>query len=300
MFNLEPVPYEERIYKKRIKKVNGDAKEGMARICDSYDILILHLDKYSQLEKLFPLSFTVKNYACDDWHNIFYNFYDKRTNDFTALKKEIKEQTTNNLYSKQGLKCSYCGISRHRLADLDHYMPRSKYPEFSILSWNLIYVCKQCNQDYKKSKFLNKDGVRQFLHPYYDMELNNTQILKCDIEIHNTILNITFKVREELEEENKYLYSIALNHLKELELDSRYTELVRLELIHKFLNKFRDKEYSRGRKIKVITIESCQKYIKDKIDELEDDVTCNDFEIVFWKELFNCIDWFENISGKIL
>ena len=300
MFNLDVIPYEEKIYKKRIKKVNGSARKGKENINKSYDLLIKHIEKYSQLEKLWPLPFIIQNYKCDDWHNIFYNFYDKDTKDFLALKKEIKDKTKNNQYSKQGLKCSYCGISRHRLADLDHFMPRSKYSEFSILSCNLIYVCKQCNQDYKKSKFLDKNGVRQFLHPYYDMELNSTQILECNIEINNIFLNITFRVREELEEENKYLYLIALNHLKELKLDIRYTELVREDLIHKFLNKFRDEEYSKGRKIQELSVESCKNYIQDKIDELKDDVTCNDFEIIFWKELFHCTDWFENISEKIL
>jgi len=34
--------------------------------------------------------------------------------------------------------------------------------------------------------------------------------------------------------------------------------------------------------------------------ELEDDITCNDFELVFWKELIRCTSWFENISGKVL
>jgi len=169
MFNLDVVPYEEKIYKKRIKKVNGEAKQGKEKINNSYNLLISHIEKYKQLENLLPLSFSIPNYKVDDWHNIFYDFYDKKTDDFTELKKEIKKKTKDNPYSKKGLKCSYCGILRHSLADLDHFMPRSKYPEFSILSWNLIYVCKECNQDYKKSSFLTTDGTRKFLHPYYDI-----------------------------------------------------------------------------------------------------------------------------------
>lgn len=58
--------------------------------------------------------------------------------------------------------CPYCGGMKvgHRV---DHFLPRSRYPEFSILSDNLVPCCDDCNLH--KSQYLPWEAPK-ILNPY--------------------------------------------------------------------------------------------------------------------------------------
>ena len=61
-------------------------------------------------------------------------------------------------------RCPYCGTAPPDT--LDHYVPRSRFPEFSVLTRNLIPCCGRCNL-LKREKWL-RDGQRVCLNVYYD------------------------------------------------------------------------------------------------------------------------------------
>lgn len=61
-------------------------------------------------------------------------------------------------------KCPFCGIGQ--VTTLDHYLPKSIFPIFSVLTSNLIPCCKDCNTGKSTSYATTKE--RQVLHPYYD------------------------------------------------------------------------------------------------------------------------------------
>lgn len=61
-------------------------------------------------------------------------------------------------------KCPYCGFGQ--ASTLDHYLPKSKYPFFSILASNLVPSCKDCNTG--KSAVVASVANDQSIHPYYD------------------------------------------------------------------------------------------------------------------------------------
>lgn len=63
--------------------------------------------------------------------------------------------------------CPYCGVLKD-IEELDHFLPKSKYPQFSILTSNLIPSCKTCNQTYKASSFATC-YEEQIIHPYIDL-----------------------------------------------------------------------------------------------------------------------------------
>ena len=68
--------------------------------------------------------------------------------------------------------CPYCGLrfrkkAKNRSYDRDHVVPRSVFPEFSILVVNLVSACDECNSA-KSSKVLDEQGEWLFLHPYFD------------------------------------------------------------------------------------------------------------------------------------
>lgn len=62
--------------------------------------------------------------------------------------------------------CPMCGSSGGR--SLDHALPKSKFPEFSILRENLVPACRICNSDVKGAKFRGVRSPERYTHPYYD------------------------------------------------------------------------------------------------------------------------------------
>ncbi len=60
--------------------------------------------------------------------------------------------------------CPLCGVGQ--AATLDHYLPKAKFPIFSILPLNLIPACRDCNTG-KLTDYANTFG-EQSLHPYFD------------------------------------------------------------------------------------------------------------------------------------
>ncbi|NRT72415.1 HNH endonuclease domain-containing protein [Clostridium beijerinckii] len=61
-------------------------------------------------------------------------------------------------------------------ADLDHFLPKSRYPYFSMSLYNLIPVCKSCNQSLKGSK---ESGFND-INPYED-NLDDYFTFKADV-----------------------------------------------------------------------------------------------------------------------
>jgi 5-methylcytosine-specific restriction endonuclease McrA len=61
-------------------------------------------------------------------------------------------------------KCPIC--SQRLVRTLDHYLPKSKYPLLSIVPYNLVPSCHDCNKD--KLVDVPTKGEDETLHPYYD------------------------------------------------------------------------------------------------------------------------------------
>jgi len=70
-------------------------------------------------------------------------------------------------------KCPMCGLSEPRT--LDHYLPKSKFPEFSVLAVNLIPVCYECNN--RKGNRVSQKPESQFLHAIFHRVPKMTPLL---------------------------------------------------------------------------------------------------------------------------
>jgi 5-methylcytosine-specific restriction endonuclease McrA len=86
--------------------------------------------------------------------------YTVMTNPLNALLRDIKIGQPEPMR----FKCQYCNINSP--ASIDHYLPKSKFPEFSIFPLNLLPCCGECNR-IKADAFL-KDGERQIINFYFD------------------------------------------------------------------------------------------------------------------------------------
>ncbi|NJL19526.1 MAG: HNH endonuclease [Bdellovibrionaceae bacterium] len=68
--------------------------------------------------------------------------------------------------------CPYCDGSRE-LPELDHYYPKSVFPQLAVSPWNLVPVCQHCNHQHhgKGSHPMLSEGEsnpsKDWLHPYF-------------------------------------------------------------------------------------------------------------------------------------
>jgi len=113
--------------------------------------------------------------------------------------------------------CPYCGINEP--ATLDHYLPKEKFPEFSIYPLNLIPICNVCNSKYKGAKFLSPAGGMLFMHSYFDI-FPDVDLLDVSVEINDkvelTFTNLSYPA-------DGRFCSIFSNHFRELSLNTRYS-----------------------------------------------------------------------------
>jgi hypothetical protein len=81
-----------------------------------------------------------------------------------------KEKASRSIYDKllnsAQEKCPFCGgIGTPR--NLDHFLPKAHFPQFSIFPQNLVPSCRDCNMDGKAQTFAKTAGD-QLIQPYVD------------------------------------------------------------------------------------------------------------------------------------
>jgi hypothetical protein len=81
-------------------------------------------------------------------------------------------------------RCAFCGgIGRPR--NLDHYLPKAHFPQFSILPVNLVPSCRDCNMEGKGEQFAANEEER-VLQPYLDNDRYfNEQWISARLTIGN-------------------------------------------------------------------------------------------------------------------
>ncbi|AKD38416.1 hypothetical protein I926_05460 [Pasteurella multocida subsp. multocida OH4807] len=141
-------------------------KHGLLRIYDCY----IKLAKKNLL-------FKYKKYICNastpiklgasginsltghDMHSLYKNYFvSARCGGY--YDKIINHAKTPNI------QCPFCGgIGEPN--ELDHFLPKANFAYYSISPYNLIPICKSCNQSYKKN-FYPTDRNDQLIHPYLD------------------------------------------------------------------------------------------------------------------------------------
>lgn len=96
----------------------------------------------------------------------------------------VQEKPARTVYdrlmsSAPGEMCPYCGVGR--VATLDHYLPKAKFPRLAIAVENLVPACRDCNMGGKKTAVAT-NAESQPIHPYYDaIYFNREQWLFCEV-----------------------------------------------------------------------------------------------------------------------
>lgn len=187
-----------------------------------------HKDNVEELRELYPslagkyelyqdiiLNYR-RNLVNSDMSNnkdLLINYYEHAP---TLLNKElVRRRNAHSLYQ-----CPYCG-NPQRPDTLDHFIPKSSWPEFSIFSNNLVPQCRACAPIKGEHYFCNETETAKFIHPFY---FDLLQKFRFKIVVNfNTVSNtpdfiISLTRREIVSDEEK---SRVLLHVKNLKIKSR-------------------------------------------------------------------------------
>ena len=110
------------------------------------------------------------------------------------------------------LMCPICGLEE--CSEMDHYLPRSLFHEFSSHTSNLIPLCHDCNHN-KHDYWLNSKGERYFFNAFFDRL--PAKIIDCKITIRNGFPHVKVSMNNGLNKAN-YYDSIVLRTFSMLEL----------------------------------------------------------------------------------
>ena len=106
----------------------------------------------------------------------------------------------------------------------DHYLPKQKYPHFSITPHNLFPMCDIC-QRRKGEKTGDKANPRFFVHPYFHVFVAK-QVMKLRIDPPFDTPSFNLDVVEDLTLEER---SLITRHVQELDIPQRYVRFFRGE-----------------------------------------------------------------------
>lgn len=190
----------------------------------------------------------------------------------------------NDLRSNHGLQfCPYCG-EEVIPSTLDHYLPKEKYPEYSICLANLIPMCTKCQgKDAKGEKTLNLNNNRYFLNPYYEY-IDEFLVLKIlpPFEVPDFVLDLNNSV-------DKKQYSLLANHVIELGIYDRFLRFAKTKHIH--LMKLSKKNRQTGNPI------------KNKIEIYLEDVelkSVNTWSAIYYRSVLENLDLLDYLDNGFL
>lgn len=109
--------------------------------------------------------------------------YDGRS---AEVKRQL-EQMRKSLARADRELCPFCSLES--TAQLDHFLPKAKWPEFSLYAPNLIPICPVCNQK-KGSVIANPAGDRLVLLPTADQAVGQ-RVLRATMAL-NPLPRVTY------------------------------------------------------------------------------------------------------------
>jgi len=206
------------------------------------------------------------------------NKNEEKKNDLIYLYEEklVKSKEGRKYYNQIKAntkfdKCPYCG--HERVETLDHYLPKSNYPIFSITPLNLIPACFNCNHN-KLDEDINRYD-EMIIHPYYD-DFSKIEWLKAEV-IPNEEPSFFFSVAktEKLITED---YNRLVHHFEVFKL----AELYSANASREFQNK---KKYFKEK----LLFYGNEEFIKDIKSEIESrkEKETNTWEIAMLEAIIN-------------
>ncbi|TKJ86794.1 HNH endonuclease [Pseudomonas koreensis] len=146
------------------KETVGDLIDLYDRLNDCYATYENSISTFATCPAVSPLSIE---------KDILIDFYEAPP---TALKKLLRiRRNDHQLYT-----CPYCGTPK-KPNELDHFIPKGEWPEYSIYPNNLVPQCDGCARIKSVHYFCDQNHAAFFLHPMYTNLLVN---IYFSVQIH--------------------------------------------------------------------------------------------------------------------
>ncbi len=203
--------------------INRKRKEDYAKRLNAYKSYIVNrYNTYEQEKKALENVGASKIASKEDKDAIHSSFN-------TAFKKKIKNDELKKVYEECEGICPYCGDGK--IEEVDHYVPKEDYPEFTLYPNNLIPLCNKCNKK-KGSKFIDGQNRRQFINFYYD-NIGSVEFLSVEISFNSMNIKKSTKINyiaDYSKIADGYLRRIVQDHYQYLDLLCRYNEAAVYEI----------------------------------------------------------------------
>ena len=174
---------------------------------------------------------------------------------------EIKLISPNNI-------CPYC--LRREVRNLDHFLPKTKYPSLSISDANLIPSCSDCNHD-------KLNSTKLYINYYFE-EIDDVSYMKCYVDFGNEDINFRFElIKPPTWEDDKF--NRLKNQFEDTDLLKFYVEQAKIEYSRK------EKSFCRSVKNSSSYNERLKIELYDLISDEEEVLGINSLEATLWRGL---------------
>lgn len=146
-----------------------------------------------------------------DQREAMHHAYEVETVPMAALRGDL-------LGRIEVFRCPFCGLSE--TSTLDHYLPKEKYPEFSVFPSNLVPACGVCNTRKKDRILVHGTDVQMFLHPCYD-QIPDLPFLDVRAALRGAGLVLSYALTQPAGMSDRTFQHLN-SHFKELKLADRY------------------------------------------------------------------------------
>ncbi len=240
------------------------------------------------------LLYSLKKQNLSEIELIDYSEREELKNQLISCYSENK--TLNNLKAniilKQELhyqaKCPYCGISSKE--SFDHYLPKEDFPEFSVLSINLIPCCGKCNSK-KGKRWVDENRNRLFINYYYDV-IPDAKYLNAKISFNRFTPTVSYEVVSN-DNIHSELFNIIKSHYEKLNLCERFESHANDEASNFFLE-------TRLAAEEKVDIEQQKQSLNRKIRTLRSSAGNNNWLVSLYEAIYQSDEFFEKCYTKTL
>jgi len=185
--------------------------------------------------------------------------------------------------------CPYCGLNSN--GTFDHYIPKEVFPDYSVLSLNLIPCCEKCNS-IKGERW--KENDRLLFINYYFSVIPDQRYLYVDIEYDRStkVPTITYKLENNNNIEGE-IFAVIKTHYQKLNLCSRYEEHAN-NVVSELYERIK-LAYEEGE-----DIGSQQHELNRQLRVKKERKGINDWEVALLFAVSDCKEFFNSITDTLL
>ena len=138
--------------------------------------------------------------------------------DRPALVRRMIEKMVSSLKAADSGVCPFC-CDLGPAQELDHFMPKAKFPEFALFPANLVPVCSVCNK--RKGQVVKKKGERVIVYPFEDLK-TSPKFLRATVVLDRTARSI-FSLIKPPHMTDK-MFGVLERHFERLHLHQRLSQ----------------------------------------------------------------------------